>query len=116
MVVESKSISFYYLFESIYSVFSGSSWGYLWYLYALIGLYLITPVLRVITDNADNTLIKYILIILFIFTCFIPYIKGLFNINIDIYTPFVPTTNLLYYVLGYYLSNGFEKNSDKRKK
>lgn len=75
---------------------------HLWYLYTLLGLYLITPVLRVFISNAPKANF-----LLFIFLCFLygtvyPLIRLLFGINIGVNLTFV-SGYLGYYLLGYYL-------------
>ena len=44
----------------------------LWYLYAAIWLYMLTPILRKITANSSKKEIEYFLLIGFIFTVFFP--------------------------------------------
>ncbi len=72
-----------------------------WYLYLLLGLYLVTPILRAIMAHADRNLIKYILILWFLGASVIPVV--------DLLTPFRLDTNVLtftsyagYFILGAY--------------
>src|SRR5665647_3151477 len=56
---------------SVVSILQGVFAGpyvHFWYVYILIGLYLITPLLRVVVANADWRIIRYFLIIWFIGT------------------------------------------------
>jgi surface polysaccharide O-acyltransferase-like enzyme len=87
---------------SILNLIQGKSWGYLWYLYMLIGLYLIIPMIRVFVINAPRNTVKYILIILFVFTSLVPFVETLFQIKFAFYLP-INSIFLFYLILGYYL-------------
>ena len=43
------------------------SWGHLWYLYMLVGLYLITPVLKIFVKNASHIEVKNIQLLISVF-------------------------------------------------
>lgn len=82
---------------------------HLWYLYMLIGLYLATPIIKLITKPENKKIIEYFLIIWFISECCLNMIIKLpifsnldiiyANFHIDFFLGFVG-----YYILGYYLS------------
>jgi surface polysaccharide O-acyltransferase-like enzyme len=74
-----------------------------WFLYALIGLYLATPAIRIIVGYARRNVIRYFIIIWFIGTALVPLL-GLFtsytlNANVAIFTGWIG-----YFVLGAYLT------------
>ena len=50
--------------DFVYTVFSGG--GHFWYLYALIGLYLLTPILQVFCNHTDKQTYDYALVLLFL--------------------------------------------------
>lgn len=86
---------------------------HLWFLYMIIGLYILTPILRKITEDKKTT--EYFLIVSIIFTIIIPTIFKLPILskmtkileNIDVNFGYVT-----YFVLGYYLSKKeFSKKS-----
>ena len=78
-------------------VVSGELWAHMWYLYMILGLYLITPVLTLITNLIKEKEFKMFLIILFIFTI-------LFNtLNINTAFSIGLSGYLFYYFYGYYL-------------
>jgi surface polysaccharide O-acyltransferase-like enzyme len=73
-----------------------------WYLYVLVGLYLLTPILRAFLASADQTLIKYFVIIWLLGVSIIPVFSLL--------TPYTLSSNVFtisgfvgYFVLGTYL-------------
>jgi surface polysaccharide O-acyltransferase-like enzyme len=75
----------------------------LWYIYVLLGLYLITPVLRVFVNHADMSLIKYFVIIWVVGVAILPFI-GLFTtyaLNANVFTV---TGYVGFFILGTYLS------------
>ena len=98
-----KVISFDTLIQSIKNIFTGNLWAHMWYLYLIIGLYMITPLIRVFVNNCSRKEYNYILIILFIFTVLLVDFSKIFKINIEfnilIYNPYI-----FFYMLGDYLS------------
>jgi surface polysaccharide O-acyltransferase-like enzyme len=91
----------------IQGIFAGPYYHF-WYLYILIGLYLFTPLLRVIVNYANWNLIKYLLVIWFVGTAIIP-LFGLYQGITAQTTWFKETvftlTGLIgYFILGAYIS------------
>lgn len=89
---------------------------HMWYLYMIVGLYIITPLIRKITEHKQ--VIEYSLIIGFVFIFFIPRINNLFTyINLPYITNLIDAIKiafsymnfhttlgyLFYFILGYYL-------------
>jgi surface polysaccharide O-acyltransferase-like enzyme len=81
---------------------------HLWYLYAIIGLYIITPFIKEITKN--NSLTKYFIVLAFIFEILIGSMSSIFKtVNFSMifaksYLFFVKGFTV-YYVLGYFVYN-----------
>lgn len=81
-----------------------------WYLYMLVGLYLVTPLLRVLVANASAKLLKYGFAIWFIGAALVPFIPFLtstvlgttYNLDANV---FVIPLYVGYFVLGAYLVN-----------
>lgn len=73
-----------------------------WFLYLLLGLYLTTPILRVIIKYADWKILKYFIFLWFVGTAIIPLLTlfGPYNLNADV---FIFTGWLGYFFLGTYL-------------
>ena len=44
-----------------------------WYLYMLMGLYLLTPILRILVAHADRKIMKYFVILWFLGASIIPF-------------------------------------------
>lgn len=79
-----------------------------WYLYILIGLYLITPIVRVIVAHAEWKIIKYFLIIWFVGTGTIPLLTLYASISPQTVwfrqNVFVLSGLLGYFILGAYVT------------
>jgi surface polysaccharide O-acyltransferase-like enzyme len=74
-----------------------------WFLYMLFGLYLITPVLRMVTAHADWRLIRYFCWLLVFGTAVVPLLMLLTGFSVEPKL-FAITGWTGYFVLGYYLA------------
>jgi surface polysaccharide O-acyltransferase-like enzyme len=74
-----------------------------WFLYLLVGLYLLTPFLRVALKHASRHVLKYTLVVWFIGTAIVPLITlfGSYYVNANF---FIFTGWLGYFILGAYLT------------
>lgn len=75
-----------------------------WYLYLLVGLYILTPILRIVVNYSGKRLLRYLLVVWFVGTAIIPLISlfGEYTLNANV---FLLTGWIGYYVLGAYLSS-----------
>jgi surface polysaccharide O-acyltransferase-like enzyme len=73
-----------------------------WFLYMLAGLYLITPVLRVVTAQAERRTIRYFLVLLFVGTAVVPLLVLVSGFAVELKL-FAVTGWIGYFILGYYL-------------
>lgn len=82
-------------------VLVGSS-GHLWFLYLLIGLYMVTPFLRILVKHMDRNKFRYLLFIWLVGNVAVPFINQFAPFG---YNPvmFVITGWVGYYLLGAYL-------------
>jgi surface polysaccharide O-acyltransferase-like enzyme len=75
----------------------------IWYIYVLVGLYLVTPILRIFTDHADQKMMKYFVILWVIGAAILPFF-GLFTaFTLNSYV-FTISGYVGFFVLGTYLS------------
>ena len=86
----------------IIKLLTGDLWAHMWYLYLIIGLYLITPVLTRITNNIEKKEFTIFLTILFILTIILNTINNYLNIII-IFNSISISGYIFYYFYGYYL-------------
>ena len=79
------------------------SYPILWFLYLLVGLYLITPILRTLVKHIDRRKFKFLLIIWFVGTISVSLIRTFTDFN---YNPlmFVITDWVGFFLLGIYLT------------
>jgi surface polysaccharide O-acyltransferase-like enzyme len=73
-----------------------------WYLYLLLGLYLLTPIMRVIVAHADRNLIKYLLVVWFLGAAVLPVFTLVTTLHIDS-NVFILAGYIGYFFLGIYL-------------
>ena len=73
-----------------------------WFLYMLFGLYLITPVLRVVTAYAERKIIRYFLMLWFFGTAVVPLLVLVSGFAVELKL-FAITGWIGYFLLGYYL-------------
>ena len=109
-IFDESDVSFFHRF------FTGSD--HLWFILALIGLYLLTPILRVFVRFADQTLLQYALLLSFLFAFLLPYFAWF--MQWDDLSALLDTIKLRavggyigYYLAGYYLSR-FNPDRSKR--
>lgn len=86
---------------SLFSIFSGSYYHF-WFLYLIIGLYLLTPILRAIVAYDSQKILKYLIILWFLGVSIVPVIQLITGYNLND-TLFVMGGTLGYFVLGIYL-------------
>ncbi len=94
--METKQVSPLMILQAVMNVIEGKSFGHLWYLYVLIGVYLVLPFLKNATDNMNEKTMRTFLLILFLFNFCIPLIESVARIEISFMVPF--TTFLEEYI------------------
>ena len=107
-IFKNESITFKRIIVAFEKIPFGPPWYHLWYLYMLIGLYLLTPIYRIFVKNAEEKYIRYLLILFFLFGLVLPFLKKVLlhfdsrlNINFEI-SELINYSG--YYFAGYYFS------------
>lgn len=95
--------------NSILLTLQQKSWSHLWYLYVLIGIYLILIPLKKFIDNSNNRDICLFTAVLFVGNFIIPTINIGFGIEIENYMLF--TQYVTYILLGYIIGGLHEKEN-----
>ncbi|MFB4167196.1 acyltransferase [Virgibacillus sp. JSM 102003] len=93
-----------YLPDIIRDMIGGNVSFHLWFLYMIVGLYLITPLIRVLTAHSDWKLIEYYLIVWFITSSLFTLSNHFLSVNVGIQLQYF-SGYLGYFLLGYYLHN-----------
>lgn len=93
MFMDKETVNAGILLNGLYEIFTGTSWSHMWYLYLLIGLYLLLPFYRKIAKHSDSTEMKYLLVVYVVFLSILPLtqlwnIKSGFYIHVSTIYPF----------------------------
>ena len=102
MVFSPSARSVSYFLAGLWEIFTGKSWSHMWYLYCLIGLYLLLPVYKAFTARAQERDIRYLLIVFAVFQSGLPLL-GAFGIPCG-FTIHVAAIYPFWLFLGYYIS------------
>jgi surface polysaccharide O-acyltransferase-like enzyme len=98
--------------ETLLSVFKGPTSYHLWYLYTIIGIYLVSPFLRILIENITKTQLQILLILGLIFNILLPHIYSEFyiwfktDLKLGFQLPMIDVY-LWYFILGFYLQKYF---------
>lgn len=109
---EKKTINLEIIFTSILNVLQGKSWAHMWYLYTLIGLYILTPILRIVVNKLNESELFNVILVFLIGAIGINTINHLLNLEIENYM--LVNIWILYYLVGYYMTLENNKLSFKR--
>lgn len=85
---------------SALNLLSGRSWSHLWYHYAMMGIYVLLPMVKAYTTSVGREDLRTFLIILFVLTVCIPSLNSALSIAVDTLV-WIPSY-LFYFLLGYY--------------
>lgn len=81
---------------------------HLWFLYMIVGLYVLTPLFRIFTKNAEKKDYQYLFSVYALFGIVLPFINDLLSVFVDGLKVNFEIAELLgfstYFILGYYLS------------
>lgn len=88
--------------DALISVYTGEVWSHLWYLYLMIGIYLLLPFYRMIARHSSGKELLYLISVYFVFLCLIPLINGITATSAGFYIC-TYTVYPLYLFLGYAL-------------
>lgn len=91
------------LFKKIFiRLLEGDIWAHMWYLYLILGLYLITPALTLITNNIKEKEYQIFLVILFSLTILLSTVESAFKLKIAL-NMINLSGYIFYYFYGHYL-------------
>ena len=76
----------------LYKLYTGQSWAHMWYLYLLIGLYLMVPFYKMITKNASLNQIGILILIIVFFVSVLPLVDNVTKLQTSFYIP----TSIIY--------------------
>ena len=105
-VYDHRSIGLAVVGEALLNLMTGNSWGHLWYVYAMVFLYALTPLLRKLVRAASDRALFTGLAAYYVIALVIP--TGVWAQGIYPSTPFNLVAALFYYVLGWVVRSYFE--------
>ena len=97
------------LWEAFLNVLQERSWNHLWYLYDLLGIYLLLPVVKAFVNSASKRELETLLVILFCFTSVVLTVDWALGWSIKNIVWF--SASFFYFVLGHYLYAYVEINA-----
>lgn len=106
-ILDGNIINMSFITKSIKNIILGNVRYHLWFLYQIIGLYILTPIIRSFIRGATKKDIEYCLIIGFIFSILVPTMIKFYPfstilttaVKLNVYIGYA-----FYYLSGYYLS------------
>ncbi len=87
--------------SGLYDVFAGDSWSHMWYLYCLLGLYLLMPPYKKVTELAEERDLLYLMGIYGLFLSVLPCLEAV-GLRCGFYVH-VSSIYPLYLFMGYWL-------------
>ncbi|MDR2795931.1 MAG: acyltransferase family protein [Spirochaetaceae bacterium] len=87
---------------SVLNTIQGKTWDHIWFLYSMIGLYLLLPLFKTFVSNVGKEAFIYILSVLFIFACLIPAAESISSLKSGFSIP-INSIYVFYFLLGHYI-------------
>ena len=104
IVFTEKAIGLHQFPTVISNVLTGKLWDHMWYLYMLIGLYLVIPIIKAFVRISSQRQVDALMAILTIFCVLLPEVKLFYGWSLGIPFP-ISGVYVLYLLLGYRLGN-----------
>jgi surface polysaccharide O-acyltransferase-like enzyme len=103
LVIGGKSFHFVYLWQALLNLVQGNCWGHMWYLYTLIGLYLIMPFLRKFIEAYSEKAVVTATAIAGVLFVVIPTVNKLTGLTITSFDLTAYKAGIFYFLCGYVL-------------
>lgn len=91
-VFTTKTVNGSVVVQSIQNVISGNLWDHMWYIYSIIGIYLVMPVIHLFMSKDDQAAV-ILTVLLFIFNIFLPTFENYISFGVNL-----PFGGYLFYV------------------
>jgi surface polysaccharide O-acyltransferase-like enzyme len=88
---------------------SGGVYYQFWYIYLIVGLYLLTPVLRILVAHSDRGLLRYLIVLWFVAAAGVPLFHLITGLTVDS-NLFLLAGYVGYFILGFYLMGANVQN------
>ena len=104
MWMNGETFSLTVITNGLYKIYTGTSWSHLWYLYMLIGLYVLLPVYRRVSAGCDRKELLYLLGAYAFFISILP-LTDIFGADSAFHLQ-TSAIYLLYFFAGYMIKSG----------
>ena len=104
LLVNGEAFSWERVGEGCLKILTGESWSHMWYLYLMVGIYLMLPIYKIISDHCQANLMRYLLLLLVLFLAIVPILK-IWNISSGFYI-FTSVIYPFYFLAGGAISQG----------
>lgn len=102
-IFHAKTFSLAIVLRSFSNMLQGNSWDHMWYMYTLLGMMFVVPVLRTITEKiTKQSEIIYMVITFMLFLSLIPCLEDIFQYKLGVVFP-ISSVYVLYMLLGYWM-------------
>ena len=101
LIMETGEKGMNIIFLSLKAIMENGSLRHMWFLYSMIGVYLVLPVLKAFTGNSSRGEMILTITFLFLFNFIIPYINSVLGLKIAFDIPL--KYPVFYLLTGYYL-------------
>ena len=115
LVATSGSFKPEFLYISFLNLIQEQSWSHLWYLYATIGLYIITPILRSWIQGTTKEEMRILMLAGVLLLSVVPTINNLLNMTVTSFGIATPGGAVLCYITGIYLYSNKSRIAEKKK-
>lgn len=102
LIFSEKSVTFDMIFRASLNMLEGESWSHMWYIYTLIGLYLVTMPLRYVVEKVTMRELEIIILTLILGNFLIPSLNTILGITLENYM--LISEYIVWYILGYYIA------------
>ena len=87
LVFSTGSFSPQMVWKAVLNTINGDNWDHMWYLYTIVGIYLLLPLFKRFTDSADQSEVRYVLLVLALYDFCIPEVDALTGTHIGFAVP-----------------------------
>lgn len=100
------------LWQGVKNILKGETQVHLWFLYMMIGLYIVLPLVKVFTDHATKKQLEYFLLLYLVFHCLLTVLNRQESVYIKVFSVNMSKLGITgvsgyagYFILGHYLDN-----------
>lgn len=114
LILVERTLRLSMVWQGFVMVLQGKSWSHMWYLYMILFLYLLTPVLKWILERVPKGCVYAVMIFLLLFSSIFTFLNKLLGVSL----PVLPDAGiyLFYYLCGYLFACGDGSSKQQEKK